>query len=325
MHSMQAPHACIMPLRARATTACMHACGACECARRGAPTDRLSIPRCTCHRRTPGPPGSPGACSPAARTASEAETAWAASSSPAPPRPPSPLLEPPTAPATNPVSHGRKTFGKFPLESTTGTPAAPPGALHCSPQGLPLLPAKSCLLYCLGLPLTEPRGPRAIRADLRACGFQCQHSASFQISSISRSRETPEIFRYLSNGPRLETIPQPVRNRNLANDVFLALVKSRTTVGNTPRPVRNRNLVKRRVLAHAWTATLPRPCWRMPRRPPRASAVQAAQNFSAYLIAESETEDCILPKNGAPPPPAANLPAPSSPPAKQSAKRREGG
>jgi len=38
---------------------------------------------------------------------------------------------------------------------------------------------------------------------------------------------------------------------------------------------------------------------RMPRRPPRPSAVQAAQNFATYMIAECETEDCILPKNGA--------------------------
>ena len=37
----------------------------------------------------------------------------------------------------------------------------------------------------------------------------------------------------------------------------------------------------------------------MPRRPPRTSAVEAAQNFTRYLIAQSDTEDCILPKNGA--------------------------
>lgn len=36
----------------------------------------------------------------------------------------------------------------------------------------------------------------------------------------------------------------------------------------------------------------------MPRRPPRTSAVQAAESFAKYVIAESQTEDCILPKNG---------------------------
>jgi len=37
----------------------------------------------------------------------------------------------------------------------------------------------------------------------------------------------------------------------------------------------------------------------MPRRPPRPTAVQTAQNFSQFLIVKSDTEDCILPKNGA--------------------------
>ena len=37
---------------------------------------------------------------------------------------------------------------------------------------------------------------------------------------------------------------------------------------------------------------------RMPRKPPRASAVEAAQNFARFAIAESNSEDFILPKNG---------------------------
>ena len=37
---------------------------------------------------------------------------------------------------------------------------------------------------------------------------------------------------------------------------------------------------------------------RMPRKPPRASAVEAAQNFARFAIAESNSEDYILPKNG---------------------------
>lgn len=36
----------------------------------------------------------------------------------------------------------------------------------------------------------------------------------------------------------------------------------------------------------------------MPRRQPRTSALQVAQAFCQFLIAETETEDCILPKNG---------------------------
>lgn len=37
----------------------------------------------------------------------------------------------------------------------------------------------------------------------------------------------------------------------------------------------------------------------MSRRPPRTAAVEAAQMFIQSLIAKSDTEDCILPKNGA--------------------------
>jgi hypothetical protein len=37
----------------------------------------------------------------------------------------------------------------------------------------------------------------------------------------------------------------------------------------------------------------------MPRRPPRASAIQAANTFVHILIAESKSDDHIIPKNGA--------------------------
>ena len=40
---------------------------------------------------------------------------------------------------------------------------------------------------------------------------------------------------------------------------------------------------------------------RMPRRPPRASAIQAANSFAHILIAESTSDDHIIPKNGASP------------------------
>lgn len=37
---------------------------------------------------------------------------------------------------------------------------------------------------------------------------------------------------------------------------------------------------------------------RMPRRPPRTSAVQTANTFVHVFIAESKSDDYILPKNG---------------------------
>lgn len=37
----------------------------------------------------------------------------------------------------------------------------------------------------------------------------------------------------------------------------------------------------------------------MPRAPPRTSAVQAAHTFISVFIADSHTEDHIIPKNGA--------------------------